>query len=655
MTKRIAAVLMALGLATQVVRGDAWQDLAKYKYGEGNAAEEAEKIVQAAPLDQRGPLEDALIAVVTSKDATEDGKSFACRLLQRIGTEKCIPAVGSLLSDEILSGYARLVLERVKSPKADEVLRAGLAGAPDKAKVGIIASLGERRDTGAVKDISAFAGNANAEIAAAALVSLGKIGGKVAGEFLAGFQPADGVKNAWLEGLVRCGKTLTGPAAVSMFDKAIAGDKASYRIAAIGGMVDVDAKKAIEQMTKVMNSDDVVMRNGVLTLIAVGKGEEVTKAMAALVSGLSDEKKVEMMIALGARGDKAALGAIAPGLSSTNNTVCEAAIQAVGKIGDAAAISALLGSGNPKAIEALVKMPGSETDGTLIAALSDSKLKESALKALVARSSSAAVPQITKLTNDKDAGVRKAAWNALGSLASEADMNALAKAAFAVKDPEECAAAVGAVRNVTSGSQDKAKSFEVMAGFYDGASDTAKSSILDFASAVGGPAALAVEKKAVKSGNKELFGKAVRALAAWKDETAADDLLAAAKSGQEEADRIVALRGYLRIAGGQEFKLSATDRMAMFKKADPLAKSADDKKQIIGGLRLAGSADALNLLAKYWDDAQVRNEVEQAAMTLMWDLRTTCKAEAKALATKLLGSGNGGVVDKAKQTLAEIK
>lgn len=143
---KIATVVTLACLAAGISFGDVWQDLAKYKYGNGNAVNEAEQFLHKTPVSQHGAIEDSLIAVVTAKDATPDDKEFTCRMLQQIGTAKCISAVAGLLHDEILSDYARLVLERMIDPKAAEAMRAAVGGASDKVKIGIIGSLGVRRD-----------------------------------------------------------------------------------------------------------------------------------------------------------------------------------------------------------------------------------------------------------------------------------------------------------------------------------------------------------------------------------------------------------------------------------------------------------------------------------------------------------------------------
>ena len=169
MSNRILAMLVACVLATQVSFGDVWQDIAGYEYGDDpNPCEQAELLLQETPVNQYGPIEDKLIAVVTSKDATQAGKAVACRFLQQIGTEKCIPAMSGLLGDEILSHYARLVLERLKCAAADKAMRDALDKTPDKAKVGILGSLAERRDEKVVKAAAKLANSANPAVARAA-------------------------------------------------------------------------------------------------------------------------------------------------------------------------------------------------------------------------------------------------------------------------------------------------------------------------------------------------------------------------------------------------------------------------------------------------------------------------------------------------------
>lgn len=120
-------------------------------------------------MGQHGAIEDSLIAMVTAKEAMQEVKAFACRMPQQIGTEKCIPAVAGLLTDDVLSHYARLVLQRTGNPKADAAMRDALDSAPDKVKVGLMGSLGARRDEQAFKQISKLTASTDPAVATSRL------------------------------------------------------------------------------------------------------------------------------------------------------------------------------------------------------------------------------------------------------------------------------------------------------------------------------------------------------------------------------------------------------------------------------------------------------------------------------------------------------
>ena len=96
---------------------DVWDDLAKYEYGDAsNAAELADQLIQKTPVAEHGALEDRLIAVISSADASTTGKAFACRLLQQVGTNKAIPGLAALLQHAELAHYARLPWSVWKTP-----------------------------------------------------------------------------------------------------------------------------------------------------------------------------------------------------------------------------------------------------------------------------------------------------------------------------------------------------------------------------------------------------------------------------------------------------------------------------------------------------------------------------------------------------------
>ncbi len=128
-------------------------------------------------------IEKSLLSVLTS-DAKRAGKQFVCRELSIIGTEQSVPALAKMLTDEETSDMARYALERIPGTAVNDVLRRSLRAAKGKPKVGIINSLGQRRDKRAVRSLSRLVGDSDQTVAAAAAAALGQIADSKATEAL---------------------------------------------------------------------------------------------------------------------------------------------------------------------------------------------------------------------------------------------------------------------------------------------------------------------------------------------------------------------------------------------------------------------------------------------------------------------------------------
>jgi HEAT repeat protein len=122
-------------------------------------------------LDQAG-----LIGFLKDSKATTFQKAKSCQRLAGIGTEEVVPALAALLADPQLAVYARYGLEPIPGPAADLALRDALRKVKGKLLVGVINSIGVRRDAGAVGALAALLNNPDVETARAAAAALGSIG-----------------------------------------------------------------------------------------------------------------------------------------------------------------------------------------------------------------------------------------------------------------------------------------------------------------------------------------------------------------------------------------------------------------------------------------------------------------------------------------------
>ena len=117
-----------------------------------------------------------LIEVLKS-DAPARDKALPCKQLAIYGNEDAVPALAALLPNAELSSWARVALEVIPGPAADKALREAMGKVQGRLLVGVINSLGVRRDARAVDSLIARLSDSDAEVASAAAVALGRIGG----------------------------------------------------------------------------------------------------------------------------------------------------------------------------------------------------------------------------------------------------------------------------------------------------------------------------------------------------------------------------------------------------------------------------------------------------------------------------------------------
>jgi HEAT repeat protein len=128
----------------------ALQNITTYTFGESR---EPLSVVEDRVRESQGNSEERLklekqFAEILDSDATYECKEFICRQLRVIGTRESVPALKKLLEDEKLSDMARYALQQNPCPEAGKALRDCLRRTGGKVRIGIINSLGERRDKG---------------------------------------------------------------------------------------------------------------------------------------------------------------------------------------------------------------------------------------------------------------------------------------------------------------------------------------------------------------------------------------------------------------------------------------------------------------------------------------------------------------------------
>lgn len=188
-----AALLLSLAVpcaAADEAVDKAFDALKSYDWGQDrNTLKPIDDAVAASNKDAAAQkaLETRLAAVLGG-DASRAAKDFACRKLSLIGSAQAVPALAPLLTDAKLSHMARYALERMPCAEAAAAMREAVAKTNGRVKVGVINSLGVRRDAASTKAMTALLGDSDKQVAAAAAAALGGIGTPEAAKALGAYQ-----------------------------------------------------------------------------------------------------------------------------------------------------------------------------------------------------------------------------------------------------------------------------------------------------------------------------------------------------------------------------------------------------------------------------------------------------------------------------------
>ena len=371
----IAIAAIAVVVALQIASADSYQDLSKYKFGESRAPLVAiESEITAAQPAGYPAIEAKLLAVLQSPDATEDAKTFVCRCLRQVGSAKCVPVVAPLLANEKLSHMARWALQGNPSPEAGKALRNALGSVKGNLLVGVIGSVGARRDSEAVGALTTLAKDSDAVIAGAAMSALGAIGNVAAATVLEKLTPPAALQKTWAEARLACAESLAKAKygmAAKIYEKIYRSqlDDAS-RVAALAGLVRAGAISGGD-LVAVLKGSNAKLQIEAAQLTSELTDAPTVQAYLAALPTLPANVQVIVISGFATSANKAAAPAVAALAENADADVSAAALRALGVIGDASHLPVLVKLSLGKdanaalAFASLARLPGAAVDAAL--------------------------------------------------------------------------------------------------------------------------------------------------------------------------------------------------------------------------------------------------------------------------------------------------
>jgi len=592
---------------------------------------------------------DKLIAVLKS-DAPIKEKTDACRLLALVGTRDAVAPLAALLGDEKLSHMARYGLEPIPDPAVDEALRDALGKLKGRPLVGVIGSIGVRRDALAVSTLAELSRDSDKEVARAAARALGSIGNPAAAAVLKyrlKHAPADNQLDI-CEGLLRCAEKLVADGnrdeAIEIYDELrkldsphqVRGGALRGAILARGNdrkiprrpgetsrMYILRRNDGVALLLEHLSSDDYILFSAAVQTAQEMTGALVTRALTADLNKLPADNQILVIQTLGKRADASASPALFALSRSGAKSVRIAAMRSMSEIGDASAVPVLVdlladvdSEISQAAQESLAALPGREADAAVMAMFSSSQTSRrlTALELIGRRRMTTSIPALLKAASDADPRVRPAALRKIGELGGPAELPALLVLLMDLKTSQDLDATRQALSGVCAKADDPEFCTEKLASVLTKAGPAQKSILFRVLSAIGGFDALQAVCTWIGDSDAQVHTATIRALSAWKNADAAPILLRLAKTAGNPNDKTLCLRGYLGLAARPD--LPVNQRLSMCRQVVGLIQRNAEKKLLLGALGSISSPDAFALIMPYLDDPATREEASMASVAI---------------------------------------
>lgn len=422
---------------------------------------------------------------------------------------------------------------------------------------------------------------------------------------------------------------------------------------------------AVAIVLEILKSGDQEMQAVAIAMAKEMEGPEITKALAKELPNLSATSQVQLLSALGDRGDVAALPAVIAATKAANASVRIAALKGLGQLGDASIVmllaekaAATSGDEQKAAQESLYRLRGAGVDEAILAGIAEAepKVKVELISSLGRRNVYAGVNTLLKTAKDADRKVRVESFKVLGAIARPDQLPALVDLLINVKSSSDRTEAEKTVAVVAHKIKDKGRQAEAVLAKLPSVKDIkSRSSLLSALGRIGDNSALPALRKELGSKEPDVRTAAIRALSAWPTPEPVPDLLKLAQGSKSQLHRILALRGFVRLLG-LESKRPVKETIQMYARAMALAPNAMEKRRVLSGLSSTPGVDTLKMAAGYLEDKELFREAEVAIVKIAESIYNRCPQESRDVLTKIIASTkNKSLRGQAREVVKKIE
>ncbi len=595
----------------------------------------ATSIAAAADTSASSEKEGALLAILQS-DAPPAEKAITCKYLAIYGSSNSVSELAKLLSNEQLASWARIPLEVIPGPEADQALLKATDSLQGLLLVGTINSIGVRRVENATDQLTVLLRNPDAEVATAAAVALGRIGSEAASKSLreALTSAPVAVRSGVAEGCVLCAERFlsqdNAPAAAGLYDAVRTADVPRQRILeATRGAILARKEKGIALLMEQLQSQDKALFQIALSTAREFPGREVDQSLANELTRATPDRGALIVDAMADRSETVNLPAVLKAAKSGPKQVRVAAIAALGRVGNTTCLTTMLENALESdedlvqtAKKALGEISGEAIDKEIVARLAKAEGKVyPVLLELIGQRRIDALAALQKALDHSDKAVRAAALTSLGATVPADKLSILIKPAVSAKNDEDAAVALTALKAACVRMPDREACAGELSVALERASVSTKIAMLKILASVGGSKAVQTIGTVAKANDPQLQDAGSDLLGKWMTADAAPYLLDLAKTSTNFQDRT--MKGYIRIV---KFAGTEPERVEMCLQAFDACRQVSQQKLVLGLLKQNPSIETLKLAIKCLQNAELKDDANQSTLIIAQKLGSNPEA-----------------------------
>lgn len=578
--------------------------------------------------EARRACEENLVTFLCGS-ATAAGKRAVCRQLRLIGSGYSVPILARMLSERETSDMARYALENIPGTEADVALISALNKTRGSQRVGIIASLGQRRSSGAVSPLKILFGGPDGETAVAAVTALGQIGDSKATEALTAAleRMKEPLKSVAASALLRCAEDRMAEnlpnRALVLFDRVFrARIPLNLKCAALRGKIASAGSEASRMLMETLSGRDDSLYETAISMVPVVLTTANLPFLLRRFPDLPARSQRQILTLFSGFPAREVRSTVTAAAGSSDPGVRLEALRVLAKVGDGTTVPFLAeraargrGEEQASARASLRAMPGSDADAAILDLLGSASpgIRAELIQAIAERRIPAGKARLLELAASAEASDRLASIRGLRILAGVEDFVPLLNLLPELDDETE----KEEMENTSAAVALRSGRLELRAATVRGVlahTEDARNRgpLIRVLGKIGDDGSLPLLRNFLESGDAGLIDSAVRTLADWPTATARDDLLVLARSASSLAHRVLALRAFVRLTGLESFRRpqAVVESLAQ---ALPLAGRVEERLLILGVLPDFPCSEALRLAESLTADAGIGSEARVAA------------------------------------------